>query len=120
MKTLELIEQASFSMSGSEGQSIRVDIRAGKIAEEIIAEYSPFKEMVAGVDVALENEQKTIISKKKEDQIPKQNPRKNRREKWNLKRNRTEDNNRTKREIHKRKKSRKAPWKRKRRKTKRR
>ena len=36
--------------------------------EEIIAEYSPFKEQVARIDGALQEEQKNILDKKKEAQ----------------------------------------------------
>ena len=66
--TLELIEQACFSMSGSEDQLLRVAIRGAKIAEEILAEYSPFKESVKAIDEALAQEHQAIIKQKKEEE----------------------------------------------------
>lgn len=38
--------------------------------EEIIAEYSPFKDMVADIDVALAEEHNAMLSKKREEQQP--------------------------------------------------
>ena len=66
--TLELIEQTCFSMSGVEDQLLRVGIRNGKIAEEILSEYSPFKESVKAIDDALLQEHQAIVKQKKEAQ----------------------------------------------------
>lgn len=62
--TLELIETAAFGTGREEDQLLRTAIRAAKSAEEIIAEYSPFKDMAASIDAALREEQAAVAGKK--------------------------------------------------------
>ncbi|CAE7791744.1 unnamed protein product [Symbiodinium necroappetens] len=58
--TLELLEISSFSVDTNEESTVRLGIKHGKSGQELLEEYSPFKEKIQEIDACLKEELKAI------------------------------------------------------------
>lgn len=52
-RALDLVEQTCFSWDRSDSNSIKVGIKAGKTAQEIVEEYNPWRSLIEEIDTAL-------------------------------------------------------------------
>jgi hypothetical protein len=59
-KTVDMIEAACFVIAGHDDSTIKIGIKAGKTAQEIVEEYQPWKSLIEEIDAALKSENSTI------------------------------------------------------------
>ena len=58
--TLELLETSAFSVDATDEGTVRLGIKNGKSGQELLEEYSPFKEKIQEIDACLKEELKAI------------------------------------------------------------
>ncbi|CAE7246689.1 unnamed protein product [Symbiodinium sp. CCMP2456] len=60
LKLLELIESACFAVEGQDDATVRLAMKNGKNAQELLHDYSPYKDAIADIDEELKKEMKKI------------------------------------------------------------
>ena len=59
-KIVDMIEATCFLITGHDDNTIKIGIKAGKTAQEIVEEYQPWKSQIEEIDAALKSENSTM------------------------------------------------------------
>jgi hypothetical protein len=59
-KTVDMIEATCFLLAGHDDNTIKIGIKVGKTAQEIVEEYQPWKAQIEEIDAALKSENSTM------------------------------------------------------------
>lgn len=68
-KALDMIETTCFLFCGQEDATIKIGIKSGKTAQEILEGYQPWKQMIEEIDATLKSEHSTMKTDEDADEV---------------------------------------------------